>query len=144
MEIKVTLPTDMDGFLDYKCPFCDRHFRLNRNLFHNDDYESMFCPYCGLKSSVKSFMPEEIEEYIQESALSIVQKELDKNLSKLSVKSKYMKVSYTPSNKIVAKPIILDEYMASIYYCNACDVSIKTNDGEQIKHFCACCGEMKI
>ena len=43
--MKVSLPTDSDGFLSQECPFCEQRFKV---LFGQGSQEPVsHCPYCG-------------------------------------------------------------------------------------------------
>ena len=138
MEDKITvqLPVDSDGFIEYKCPFCDKRFRLKTNEFNNPDRDILMCVYCGISSNVNKYMPEEIEEYLQESAMSYVQSELDKVMKKMNHKSKFLTVKYKPGKKIELNNVHLDESISSIVKCEKCNSEIKVEDGSEVKHYC--------
>ena len=144
MEDKITvqLPVDSDEFIEYKCPFCGKRFRLKTNEFNNPDRNNLMCVYCGISSNVNKYMPEEIEEYLQESAMSYVQSELDKVMKKMNHKSKFLTVKYKPGKKIKPNNVHLDESISSIVKCEKCNSKIKVEDGSVVKHYCPYCEVM--
>ena len=36
IEFSFTLPSDIEGYIEYECPFCEEIFRLNKNFFQGE------------------------------------------------------------------------------------------------------------
>lgn len=51
LEIKISIPTDEDGFVLLKCPLCGEYFKLTPSDINADDVIQVWCPCCGLKSN---------------------------------------------------------------------------------------------
>ncbi len=141
MEISIELPTDMDGFVDYECPFCERRFRLKTNAFQNDDIQLLYCPYCGMSAEPNKFGTEELAKLIEENATRLAQEEIEKQLKKLARNSKGF-IKYKPGKKVTPQKVILDESINCKILCNKCDSEYKVGDGNSVIHYCPYCGEM--
>lgn len=49
MHMEISIPTDNDGFVLLKCPFCGEFFKLRPNEMETEDVIEIWCPCCGLK-----------------------------------------------------------------------------------------------
>ena len=141
-KITIQLPVDSDGFVEYRCPFCNNIFRLKTNEFNNLNKNSLMCVYCGISSNVNKYMPKDIEEFIQVSTMKYIQAELDNVMKKIKCKSKFISVKYQSMKKIETKNIHFDESVSSIIKCEKCNNKIKVKDGSELKHFCPYCEAM--
>lgn len=61
-EIAVTLPLDIEGFIDRECPSCERFFKVKPGTGLPNS-EHVICPYCGHKGSPKTFFSKEQVAY---------------------------------------------------------------------------------
>lgn len=141
-NITIQLPMDSDGFIEYKCPFCNKRFRLNTNEFSNQNRDDLMCVYCGLSSEVKKFMPENIDRFLQESVAQYVQNKLNKAMKKINFKSNFLEVKYKPGKKIEPTNVHFDENISSIIRCGKCNNELKVEDGSEFKHYCPYCEVM--
>lgn len=141
MEVQIQLPIDLDGFLDYCCPTCEKHFRLNTNEFQGDNcVEVLFCPYCGLNFSPDEFMPPKIKEYIEAEVVYYAEQKVQEELKKMARSSKLL--TYKPSKLKEPEKIILDESISTHKYCKKCDKDFKIDESAVTYHYCPYCGEI--
>ena len=144
MEDKITikLPTDMDMFIEYECPFCKRKYRLKTNEYNNEEKDELMCVYCGLTSSKNNFMPKAVERFIQDTAARYMQEEIDKQFSKFNMKSGIITMKYKAGKKIEPETVHLDEGISNIIVCSICKREIKVDEDGLIKHYCPYCEEI--
>lgn len=137
-NIQITIPNDNDNYIEYVCPFCGKTFRLETNEYNND---SLSCVYCGLNDNGQKFIPVMVREYFSEYVSYCAKKEMDKSLSKLNSKSKFISIKYTPSK--IEEPQIpsLSSKEFTIISCK-CDKNIKVEDSIEVAHYCPYCKEI--
>lgn len=140
--IAVQIPVDSDGFIEYKCPFCKKRFRLKTNEFNKTDKRKLMCAYCGISSDVNKFIPEDVEKYIHESATQYVQSEVNSIMKQLNHNSKFFSISFKSGKPIEPKKIYMDEGMTTIINCKKCNKKIKIDDCNELKHCCPYCEEI--
>ncbi len=138
-KLTIQLPVDSDGFVEYKCPSCNRIFRLKTNEFSDENGETLMCAYCGISSNVSKYMPEYMIKYIQECEAQYIQSKLDDALKKVNHKYKFLTVKYKPGKRIEPTKINLNENDFSIIKCNRCNSDIKVDDIREIVHYCPYC-----
>ena len=67
--LRVTVPSDDDGFFGRQCPSCDQQFRIA-----DDDYEKLpddaqlFCAYCGFQDEHSEFLTDQQEDRVMRAA----------------------------------------------------------------------------
>lgn len=68
--IKISIPTDDDGFVLLKCPKCGEYFKLPPSDIKSEDVFNIYCPLCGLISD--NYLTEDVIELAQAKALNHV------------------------------------------------------------------------
>lgn len=80
----ITIQGDSEGYVTFECPYCDSEFKLQAEEYQNDDnqFEELFCPYCGLAKERNEFLSSEVIEQAEAIAYNYMIEELNKNLKK--------------------------------------------------------------
>lgn len=65
-SIKVSIPSDDDGFITFQCPFCSEHFKLDSEEVQNDSLIEIYCPLCGLKDEQSGFLTDDVREHMKQ------------------------------------------------------------------------------
>ena len=105
-------------------------FKSNgQNSGHLTEHDGAYCLDCNG------------DEYFSEYVSYCAKKEMDKSLSKLNSKSKFISVKYTPSK--IKEPQIpsLSSKEFTIISCK-CDKNIKVEDSIEVLHYCPYCKEI--
>ncbi|MCU7679313.1 hypothetical protein ACWGKR_24370 [Bacillus thuringiensis] len=141
----ITKPSDLAGFSSFKCSLCGEEFKLRPDEVQEDDVLELFCPSCGIPSSVSTYYTEDIKEnalIIAENEVANMINDLFKGLEKTSKKSKNIKFKAKKQN--TSKPIKelyeKDDLNEILFLCcnrNA-KLSILTTAGHP--PFCPYCG----
>lgn len=138
---KVSIPTDPDGFVLFKCPLCAGFFKMTPSDAQADDVLELWCPSCGFKSA----------NYLIDEALDLglkkAKNEVNKMLQDFSKKmekhsSKFVKITsdfkpeYEHENPIVSK---IDSLVVQHYDC--CDRDAKIEPSVKFSgSYCPFCG----
>lgn len=82
--IRVSIPTDDDGFVGRECPStdCHRHFKIKPGT-GLPKVPDCGCPYCGHRGEPSDFMTEQQLEYAKSVAFRQVMQGISKQLKKL-------------------------------------------------------------
>lgn len=70
--VKVSIPTDDEGFITFQCPFCSEHFKLDADEVQDDSVIDVFCPLCGLKDEASAFITDEVREHMEQIAMNMM------------------------------------------------------------------------
>ena len=145
MEIKIELPTDEDGYLEYECPHCQNIFSLKASSFTGSGNETtLYCPYCGLNSDIKNFYTKECVEYLKSYAKQLVAAELQKSFKKIERDSKNSLIRFERENiePNEVSNLTLHPGINNLQECKYCSNSYKIKDGYTIS-YCPYCGGIK-
>ena len=137
MELKVSFPTDSDGFLSQECPSCVQRFKVL--LGQGSEEPISFCPYCGYNDQ-GCWTTQEQNSHIQEVALDVLVvpelKKLEREFKRES--GRLFSVSIESDlPKPSAPPMEIDEPFDILHF-PCCQETVKLN--RQQSHFCIICG----
>lgn len=142
LDFSFTLPSDLDGYIEYECSFCKEVFRLNKNYFQGDkENNELFCPHCNIKSNVQNFYTTECVEYISQMKVYLSEIYLDKQLKDIVKKSKGLVKYKSKKSPVEPKLFGLHPGIEVKHYCSKCNESFKTEIGSNIV-YCPYCGEI--
>ena len=63
-SFKISIPTDEGGFILLKCPLCGELFKVDSDVFYNDNFLGIYCPACGLMS----------EDYLNDDVIELAER----------------------------------------------------------------------
>lgn len=66
--IKISIPTDDDGFIPLRCPKCGEYFKLPQSDIESDEVIDIHCPLCGLISD--NYITEDVLQLAETRALN--------------------------------------------------------------------------
>ena len=88
MEIKISIPTDEDGFIEMECDYCNNRFMLHESVYSDDANLHFFCPICGLPNGIGTFYCQEVLEAVRRKATNMmfgqIQKQLGPTIRKIN------------------------------------------------------------
>lgn len=145
MKYQFDLPSDEDGYIEYECPTCLKIFRLNKNLFQNQNgYKDLYCPYCGLKDVADHFYTTECVKYMEKMQEYLAQEYINQELKELVKKSKGL-LKMEPNHNNNKKP---QEF--SIHFgidgkkeCKHCGETFKVDTKAVVIAYCPYCGDIQ-
>ena len=135
--MKVSLPTDSDGFLSQECPFCEQRFKV---LFGQGSQEPVsHCPYCG-HNGQQGWLTKAQQDYVTAVATDVVVapelKKLERafkggseGLFTINMEHDLPKPSHSP---------VETDGSFDILHFPCCKETIKVNRQQQ--HYCIICG----
>lgn len=141
---KIDVPTDDDGFLTLQCPFCSDQFKLTAQDFEREDIIDLFCPYCGLKDELSSFITDEVIEQAQILALNYVKSQMNKSIKGLENSSKgnkYISFKAGQPFKMEEDKVLFEKEELEKITLNCCNFETKAKlIIKEIGVYCPCCG----
>ncbi len=143
-EYQITFPTDSDGFVGFRCSSCGYRFRLSTEEFSAADGIEMFCPACGLPNVPCSFITDEMTEYVEAFAESIMAEKLNAMFDNMERQCRSSKALTFKRGKRLAedRPVLPSEPDDLISVCfPCCGRRAKvgaTSDAEDV--YCPYCG----
>lgn len=69
-SIEVSIPTDDEGYILFKCPKCGEGFKLIPSDMESDEVKDIYCPLCGLISD--NYITDDVIELAQAKAVNQV------------------------------------------------------------------------
>lgn len=84
--IKISIPTDDEGFILLQCPKCGEYFKLPPSDIESDELVYIHCPLCGLISD--SYITEDVIELAKSKAINKVLGDFYNEMKKLERKSR--------------------------------------------------------
>ena len=84
--IKISIPTDDDGFVLLQCPKCGEYFKLPPDDIESDDVVDIYCPLCGLVSD--TYITKDVVELAKAKALNKVLGDFYDEMKKLERKTR--------------------------------------------------------
>ncbi len=145
-NFSIEIQGDSDGYIFLECPHCESEFKLNCNEFqsHDNEFNELFCPYCGLSANRDNFYTKEVIEQAKQIALNYMYEQLNKsfgNMKKSLNKNKYIKMKFKPINKINIEGIKTDDTVEEVFECKHCNNHVKVLYCSGIsKVYCSYCG----
>ncbi len=135
--MKVSFPTDAEGFLSQECLSCRQRFKV---IFgHGSEEPISHCPYCGYNGQECWLTPEQ-REYVEAVATDgVIAPEIKKLERTLNASSEgFFNISSESNLATPSRPPIETHTPFDILYFRCCKESIKVN--QQQRHFCIICG----
>lgn len=128
MELKISIPSDNDGFILLQCPKCSELFKITAKDCESDDVLDIYCPFCGMVSD--SYLTDDVIKLANIKIENEIMKSLHNEMKKLEGKMKSGLVQFKAGkkpkeiyeNKIESK---IDELI--ITKPNCCKREIKLN-----------------
>jgi uncharacterized protein YbaR (Trm112 family) len=87
MEIKLTIPTDKNGFIGRECPVCKKYFKIKFGTGLKDSAHC-HCPYCNHIASHDYFWTRDQLNYVESYIHNCAEKHILDRLKKLETKPK--------------------------------------------------------
>jgi hypothetical protein len=139
-SIRVSFPTDADGFVSQQCPSCNRRFKIRVDDSGN---AVSHCPYCG-SGTENGWLTEEQRAYamgvVAEQTIDPMMEQFSRSLSRMNRPGGFIKVSgsYKKSPR-PPQPGESDEPMP-VFTASCCNEPVK-HDGSASELFCIVCGK---
>ncbi|RZU14409.1 hypothetical protein [Streptomyces sp. BK239] len=146
-EMRVSIPSDDNGFFGRQCPECSLVFRMDVHQYEAlPDNLVLWCVYCGHPAEHSEFMTEQQRDRLMRAAgdfaMQMVSQELDKMFGGLVRSSRGGSISFSyRSQPIYPRPLpgIDEEQLVRVRTCAGCQ-----NDyavfGEH--RYCPVCGQL--
>lgn len=80
LRLKVTVPSDEDGYVLFRCPHCGELFRIAVDYCEDDSILDIHCPLCGIAAG--NFLTEDVVDLALTKATNVLMPELEKLLKK--------------------------------------------------------------
>lgn len=145
IEVKLTVPSDDEGYIKMQCPYCHNYFKIRANEYDNKEkpIEELHCPYCSLIKQKQSFLTRELMEHgkalLENKIKEIINKEMRKACKNNSVDG--LKMTYTPYEENYVPELTDKEEGEYKVKCKYCECSYKIYDlAENTITNCPYCG----
>lgn len=139
---EISIPTDNDGFVLLKCPYCGDFFKLRPSEVEAEDVIEIWCPYCGLKG--ENYLTEDVIELALKMGKNIAMDIFFEEFKKMERKSKGNNISFKVNKKPdreVETPIIAGIEALDIEKYMCCKKQAKINPLMKIcGSYCPYCG----
>ncbi len=100
--MKISIPSDTDGFVLFQCPLCGEFFKLTPNDTQADDVIEIWCPSCGLKS--ENYFTEDVIELAMKMAENVAMDMIFKEMQKWERQFKGSGLTFKAGKKPRSKP----------------------------------------
>lgn len=97
VKIKISIPTDNDGFALLQCPLCGEFFKLTPSDIQADDVIEIWCPCCGLKS--ENYLTEDVIKLAMKMTENVAMDMIFKEMNKLERDFKGSGLTFKVGNK---------------------------------------------
>lgn len=146
-EMRVSIPSDDDGFFGRQCPECSLVFRMDVQQYEAlPDNLALWCVYCGHHAEHSEFMTEQQRDRIMRAAgdfaMQMVSQELDKMFGGLARSSRGSSISFSyRSQPFYPRPLpgIDEEQLVRVRTCAGCQNNYAVF-GEH--RYCPVCGQL--
>lgn len=146
-EMRVSIPSDDNGFFGRQCPECSLVFRMEVQQYEAlPDDLTLWCVYCGHHAEHSEFMTEQQRDRIMRAAgdyaVQMVSQELDEMFSSLARSSRGGSISFSYRSKpFYPRPLpgIDEEQLVRVRACADCQNSYAVF-GEH--RYCPVCGQL--
>jgi uncharacterized Zn-finger protein len=140
-NFKISIPTDVDGYVELQCPFCRDTFRIDSGDILSNDLFSVYCPYCGLTDQFDNFATDEIKEVAQQAIINHANQLINESLKKLEKSSKGV---FKINSKLASKPIknlYIKNHDVKLLTLSCCDRHLKVSlNSVNDEVYCPFCG----
>lgn len=138
-----TLQADENGLITLQCERCNTRFKVESEYLNNELIGDIFCPNCGIPSSISDLYPEEV----QKQAIAIAKVEAMKMVQDAfsGLNSKYIKVTNTRIPKVDTHRVFTDkDFDMQVIETKCCrkQVGIKNID-TVAGYYCPYCGRIE-
>lgn len=151
VELGMSLPLDLDGFLRRECPTCGREFKAFVDPDEDDDAEpdsdeGYFCPYCGVQAPGDAWWTkaqlELAESIIVAQVVGPAVKDLDESFKNLTRRSQGMvRTSVKYDEPEEADPLTEEDDMRRVDFGCHPTQPLKVLDDWRKPARCYICGE---
>ncbi|MFH9084142.1 hypothetical protein [Streptomyces sp. NPDC017673] len=146
-EMRVSIPSDDNGFFGRQCPECSLVFRMDVQQYEAlPDNLALWCVYCGHHAEHSEFMTEQQRDRIMRAAgdfaMQMVSQELDKMFGGLARSSRGGSISFSyRSQPFYPRPLpgIDEEQLVRVRTCAGCQNNYAVF-GEH--RYCPVCGQL--
>lgn len=145
--ISFEIQGDSEGYVTFKCPYCDSEFKLQAGEYQNDEepFEDLFCPYCGLTHEKNNFLSQEVVNHIQALVQNYLVEMLNDAFGKMSKsinRSKSLiKMDFKPLKKVEVGELKDKDTTETEFMCEHCGHHVKVlYCAGASKIFCPYCG----
>ncbi|MEV6021766.1 hypothetical protein [Streptomyces sp. NPDC052036] len=146
-EMRVSIPSDDNGFFGRQCPECSLVFRMDVQQYEAlPDNLALWCVYCGHHAEHSEFMTEQQRDRIMRAAgdfaMQMVSQELDKMFGGLARSSRGSSISFSyRSQPFYPRPLpgIDEEQLVRVRTCAGCQNNYAVF-GEH--RYCPVCGQL--
>lgn len=125
-NLKISIPSDDDGFIMLKCHKCGEHFKLTADDIESDELLDIYCPLCGLTSD--DFFDDDVENLALAKATNQIEDLLLREMENFGKKNKSsmfsIKTSKT-SNEVYEKKLSTIPDDMNVYTTPCCNKDIK-------------------
>lgn len=139
-SLRITIPTDKDGYVLMQCPLCGCYFKLNCSDIERAS--EVFCPGCGMKSD--SYVTDEFIELAQAKVMNQLEDEVFTMFKKMEKRTRGKKVSIKAGKKpkpVPENPIRNRVEAMDIAYFKCCDKTCKVKNMIKMTGcYCPFCG----
>jgi uncharacterized Zn-finger protein len=141
MTFSISIPSDDDGFVSRECPHCSNRFKMMTTDIESEELLDLFCPYCGLPSSVNETHPSEVLEQAhiiaENYAASMIQDALEHSFKG----SKHLKFKRGKPLPMQDDKILFEKEEMAAIDLNCCTKVVKVNDlSAATGIYCPFCG----
>ena len=102
IELRISIPTDNDGFVLFQCPLCGEFFKLTPDDARAEDVIEIWCPCCGLKS--ENYLTEDVIELAMKMAENVAMNMVFKEMQKLECELKGDGLTFRAGKEPESKP----------------------------------------
>ncbi|MGW1130463.1 hypothetical protein [Streptomyces griseoluteus] len=146
-EMRVSIPSDDNGFFGRQCPECSLVFRMDVQQYEAlPDNLALWCVYCGHHAEHSEFMTEQQRDRIMRAAgdfaMQMVSQEFDKMFGGLARSSRGGSISFSyRSQPFYPRPLpgIDEEQLVRVRTCAGCQNNYAVF-GEH--RYCPVCGQL--
>ena len=80
LQLKVTIPSDEDGCVLFRCPHCGELFKVSAESYEDDSVLDIHCPLCGITAD--NFLTQDVIDLALAKTANAFMPELEKLLKK--------------------------------------------------------------
>lgn len=140
---QITLQADENGLITLQCERCSTRFKVESDYLNNELEGDIFCPSCGIPSSLNDFYPEEVRKH----AIAVAEMEAMKMIQDAfsGIKSKYIKVTSTKIPRVDTNKVFADkDFDMQVIITDCCKKQVGVKNIETISgHYCPYCGRIE-
>lgn len=144
-KLRLSIPSDSDGFILLQCPLCGEFFKLTFKDIEDDEVLEIWCPNCGIKS--ESYLSDDVIKLAMNMIKNTVNREIYNTFKGLereySNGSITFNVGRLPEQK-PEDPLISSIEMLEIQHYGCCSKDAKIITSAKFAgSYCPFCGGMQ-